>query len=259
MTQTALVTGATAGIGAAFARALAARGHDLVLVARDRMRLEKLATDLRGAYGSTASVLPADLTQDTGCAAVEQRLSDVDNPIGLLVNNAGIGLARAFLKNSLDDELRQLDLNVRAVLRLTHAALPPMVARGNGSVINVSSVAGFGTTAPGSTYGATKSWVTAFSESVQLSVRNSGVRVMALCPGLVRTEFHERAGLDVGDRRGAMWLDADALVATALDDLRRGRTVSVPTVRYKAIAGLLRHLPRPVINAAMIRSTRVRK
>ncbi|WP_163512365.1 SDR family NAD(P)-dependent oxidoreductase [Fodinicola acaciae] len=251
---TALVTGATAGIGAAFAKALAAGGYDLVLVARDRERLEKAATDL----GATHSVLVADLATDDGCALVEQRLSDVDNPVDLLVNNAGIGLRGAFRSNGLEAELRQLDLNVRAVLRLTHAALGPMVERRRGAIVNVSSVAGFATTAPGSTYGATKSWVTAFSESVHLSVRLKGVRVMALCPGYVRTEFHERAGIDVGDRGGPMWLDADRLVATALADLRRGRTVSVPSVQYKAIVGLLRHAPRSLLNAVLTRSSRAR-
>lgn len=248
---TALVTGATAGIGAAFAKALAAKGYDLVLVARDRERLEKTAADLGGNH----TVVVADLATDEGCDAVEQRVAEVD----LLVNNAGIGLRGAFVANELTDELRQLDLNVRAVLRLTHAAIGPMVERKRGAIVNVSSVAGFASTAPGSTYGATKSWVTAFSESVHLAVRHKGVRVMALCPGFVRTEFHERAGIEVGDRTGPMWLDADQIVATALADLRRGRPVSVPSIQYKAIVGLLRHAPRSLLNAALTKSPRARK
>lgn len=251
--RTALITGATAGIGAAFARTLAARRVGLTLVARDADRLESTASQLTASTGVRVDVLPADLTVEDELASVAERLADRDRPIDLLVNNAGIGLKKAFLDNDLADEQRQLALNVGAVMRLTHAVLPAMVARRRGAVINVSSVAGFGVAGPGSTYGAGKAWVTSFSESVHLSARDSGVRVMALCPGFVRTEFHERAGMNVGERTGPFWLDADALVRQALLDLVRGTVVSVPTVQYKAAVGLLRHLPRPVVRALVAR------
>ena len=251
---TALVTGATAGIGAAFARRLAAEHHDLVLVARDAGRLESFADTLRTQVA--VEVLPADLTTAEGCAAVEARLDDADRPVDVLVNNAGIGLSGSFLTNSVDDEQRMLDLNVRAVMRLTHAALRGMVSRGRGDVVNVSSVAGFGPLAAGSTYGATKAWVTNFSESMHAAVRRDGVRVVALCPGFVRTEFHERAGIEVGDRSGPLWLDADRVVRDALSDLRRGRAVSVPSVQYKLVSGVIRHLPHSLLRVATARRGR---
>jgi short-subunit dehydrogenase len=250
----ALVTGATAGIGAAFARRLAAEGHDLVLVARDGARLESVAETLRPQVA--VEVLAADLAAQDGCATVEARLADPDRPVDVLVNNAGIGLSGSFLTNTVDDEQRMLDLNVRAVMRLTHAALQGMVARGRGDVVNVSSVAGFGPLAAGSTYGATKAWVTNFSESMHAAVRGKGVRVVALCPGFVRTEFHERAGIAVGDRTGPLWLDADRVVDAALSDLRRGRAVSVPSVQYKVVSGLIRHLPHGLLRAAVARRGR---
>jgi short-subunit dehydrogenase len=244
----ALITGATAGIGAAFTRRLVAEGYDAVLVARDGQRLAGFAAELSDRSGRTIEILPADLSTDDGCAAVEARLAGND-PVDLLVNNAGIGLNRSFLHSTLADETRLLRLNVHAVLRLTMAALPGMIARNRGAVINVSSVAGFGPVAPGSTYPASKAWVTNFSESVALSVRRHGVRVMALCPGFTRTEFHDRAGINTSKTPGWMWLRAEDVVDAALRDLSRGRFVSVPDWRYKTAVFGIRHVPNGLLRA----------
>jgi short-subunit dehydrogenase len=181
-------------------------------------------------------------------AAVETQVRE--RPVDLLVNNAGIGINRQFVESTVEDEERLLALNVTAVMRLTLAALPGMVERGRGGVINVSSVAGFGVPAPGSTYSASKAWVTNFSESVAESVRSRGVRVTALCPGLTRTEFHARARIDVSRTPGWMWLTADRVVADGLRDLRRGKVVSVPGWKYKAVVFGMRHLPRAVLRRA---------
>jgi uncharacterized protein len=240
---TALVTGATAGLGAAFARRLAASGYHLVLVARDADRLAAVAGELSAAHGVTCVPLPADLGTDDGCELVAARLRDADHPVDLLVNNAGISINGSFLRTDVRDEERLLDLNVRAVLRLTHAALPAMVARGSGEIINVSSVSGFAPVMPGSTYPASKAWVTNFTESVGLAARRRGVRVMALCPGYIRTEFHQRAGIDMSAIPGWLWLSADEVVLDALRDLRRGRLVSVPSWRYKAVVFGMRYAP----------------
>ncbi|WP_018349554.1 SDR family NAD(P)-dependent oxidoreductase [Longispora albida] len=237
---TALVTGATAGIGAEFARQLAAGRYDLVLVARDAARLEAFAADLRGQYTVDVEVLPADLASEQGLTVVADRVAQ---GVDLLVNNAGIGLNTAFTKVDYAEEQRLLRLNVEAVLRLTHAALPVMVERGSGDVINVSSVAGFGVLAPGSTYSASKAWVTNFSQSIALSVRKRGVRVMALCPGFTHTEFHDRAGISKKGQPGWLWLSAVDVVRDGLRDLRRGKLVSIPSVKYKFSVLLLRHLP----------------
>ncbi|MEV4753820.1 SDR family oxidoreductase [Micromonospora sp. NPDC049559] len=236
----ALVTGATAGIGAAFARRLAADGYALVLVARDGERLAGSAAELTGRYGVPADPLPADLSTDDGCAVVSERLRE---PFDLLVNSAGISLNRSFVRSDPEDEARLLRLNVHAVMRLTRAALPSMTARGRGAVINVSSVAGFGALMPGSTYSASKAWVTNFSESVALSVRSQGVRVMALCPGYVRTEFHDRAGIDMSKTPPWLWLQADDVVRDALRDLQKGKLISVPDWKYKLAVFGLRHSP----------------
>jgi uncharacterized protein len=260
---TALITGASSGIGAAYARLLAAEGYDLVLVARDAERLGRLATDLAGQYGGVRSgaggreavTLPVDLATDEGCAAVEARLRAA--PIDLLVNSAGVSLNRSFLKSSVDFEAHLLRLNVHAVMRLTLAALPNMVARGRGDVINVSSLSGFGAVMPGSTYPASKAWVTNFSESIAHSVRRYGVRVLALCPGYTRTEFHERAGINMSKTPEWMWLDADDVAREGLRDLRRGKFVSIPNWKYKLAAFGIRHAPRRLLRAAS-RDTRGR-
>jgi short-subunit dehydrogenase len=241
--RSALITGASAGIGAAFADQLAADGYDVVLVARDQARLERSAKELIDRYGVSAQALPADLTDDQESDAVAARLSDPERPITILVNNAGMSLHTPFVRSTVTDQERLLRLNVQAVMRLTHAALPSMVARGHGAVVNVSSVAGWAVRA-GSTYPATKAWVTSFSESVGRAVRPSGVRVMALCPGYTHTELHQRAGIDMSKLPAWMWLDADRVVRDGLRDLRAGKAVSVPSWRYKINVLGLRHLPR---------------
>lgn len=244
---TALITGGTAGLGAEFARQLAARGDDLVLVARDAARLQERADDLAQRYRVHVEVLPADLSDRAQLAVVEERLRDLGRPVDLLVNNAGFGTNQLFLDGDLDEEQRQLDVLVTAVLRLTHAALPGMVRRGTGGVINVSSVAGF---IAGGTYSAAKSWVTVFSEAVDRQVQGTGVHVTALCPGFTHTEFHQRAGMDVDHLPDWMWLDAPDVVSAALADFRRGKPVSVPGAQYKALSTLARYLPRPMVRRA---------
>ncbi|MEV0719845.1 SDR family NAD(P)-dependent oxidoreductase [Asanoa sp. NPDC050611] len=248
---TALVTGASSGIGAAFARRLAADGYRLVLVARDAERLAAVAATA----GDTAEVLTADLSTEAGLAAVAQRLHD--DQVDLLVNNAGATLNRSFLKTTAEDEAWLLHLNIHAVMRLTHAALPGMTSRGKGAVINVSSASSFAPVMPGSTYPASKAWVTHFSESIGRAVGRSGVRVMALCPGYTRTEFHTRAGIDMSKTPSWMWLRADDVVAHAMRDLARGRLVSVPDWKYKVAVFGMRHAPRGIF-ARVAKDTRGR-
>jgi short-subunit dehydrogenase len=241
---TALVTGPTAGIGRSFAVQLAQRGHDLVLVARDRSRLEELAAELRASYGVQVEVLPADLVDRASLAEVESRLADPDRPVDLLVNNAGFGMKERFLDNPVDAENAMLDVLVTAVLRLSHAALGAMTARGRGGVINVSSVAAF---LPRGTYGAAKAWVNRFSEWAANEYRGRGVTVTALCPGFTKTEFHERMGVRRGT--GFMWLDVDMLVEKALSDFEKGRVYSIPGAHYRAIAGATRLIPTRALQA----------
>jgi short-subunit dehydrogenase len=226
---TALITGASSGIGAAFARRLAENGFDLILLARNAERLNRAVEE----YGGRAIV--ADLSTEDGIAAGEEAAKNAD----LLINNAGFGQQGRFLDVPVQDELTMLRVHCEAVLRLTYAALPGMRERGRGGVINVASVAAFFSRG---TYGASKAWVVSFSEAVAQDV--PGVHVMALCPGFVHTEFHERARLDMSGSPEMFWLDADDVVETALRDFRRGVAVCVPGRRYKALVAGSRLIPR---------------
>ena len=243
----ALVTGASVGIGHAFAEVLAEDGFDLVLVARDAQRLEQVAQELRTRTGVQVSVLAADLATDEGCGVVMERLGDADHPVDLLVNNAGFGLNQGFLDGDLAAEERLLDVLVRATLRLTHAALPGMVERGRGWVVNVSSVAGF---LPAGTYAAAKAWVTTFTEGLSGELSGTGVTATAVCPGFTRTEFHARADMQMGALPDWAWLDARRVARDGVAAARAGRAVTVPSKRYHALVLAAQYTPRPLLRQA---------
>lgn len=236
---TALITGPTSGIGLAFARALAAEGYDLVLVARDQTRLDQVAAELKALHRTQCEVIRADLAERADTLRVEDRLRA--GGVDLLVNNAGFGQRAPFEESDIADEERALDVLVRAVMRLTHAALPAMLGQGRGDIINVSSVAGF---LPRGSYGANKAWVTRLTTWAAVRYRDKGLRVMALCPGFVHTEFHQRMDANMSGIPSFMWLDADQVVREALRDLRRGRALCIPSLRYKVIVALSGLVPR---------------
>lgn len=241
----ALITGSTSGLGASFARQLASQGRDLVLVARSRDRLEMQAESLAAQYGVKVRALVADLATDDGASAVAERLRDHRHPIGLLVNNAGFGLAGDFLDQDLEDERALLRVHVETTMELSHAAGKTMARRRSGQIINVASVAGF---TPTGTYAAAKSWVISFSKALHQELKSQGVVVTALCPGLVRTEFHERSGIRVRGAKKWMWLDPEDVVRRALTDNAAGAAVSVPSRSYQALTTSLRFVPDSVVH-----------
>ncbi|WP_426939128.1 SDR family NAD(P)-dependent oxidoreductase [Pseudarthrobacter sp. S3] len=238
--RTALVTGATAGLGAEFARQLAQEGHHMVLVARDAARLQQIADELERDYSVSAEVLPADLTDDAGVAAVVGRLTDAARPVEVLVNNAGIGLLHSFENNSLEDEKGHLRLHVETPMVLCHAALQGMLERHSGRIINVASVAAF---ANRGSYSAAKAWQVSFSRWANIAYGPRGVHVTALCPGFTHTEFHDRMGMDKSVAPHWMWLRADWVVRDGLADNASGKGVSIPSKRYKLVAAISRLLP----------------
>jgi short-subunit dehydrogenase len=240
---TALVTGATAGIGAAFTRHLAAAGYALVIVARDVERLHECRATLLSFGAPDVEIIAADLVVPEQRASVVARLA---LGVDLLVNNAGIGLGKDFLVADESELLAQLEINVTALMLLTRAALPPMVARGHGGVINVASIAGL-IPGRGTTYAGSKAYVISFSEGLAMSLAGTGVRVQALCPGFVRTEFHRRASIDMSKAPARVYVDIDELVVTSLSDLRSNKIVSVPGRLYSSMAVLTRLLPRSLV------------
>lgn len=240
MTDIALITGATSGIGAEFAVQLAVRGYDLILVARNEVRLRAGCEDLRRRHGVNTDYIVADLLTDSGVGAVVARLENAMDPVTLLINNAGFGLTPSFAESGIEEELAQLKILVTTPMQLSHAALRSMAARRGGRIINVASVAGF---LPRGTYGAAKAWVISFSRWANIAYQPSRISVTAVCPGFVRTEFHQRMGAEISNIPAWMWLAPERVVADALAAASAGKGVSVPSRRYKVLTFGSRYLP----------------
>jgi uncharacterized protein len=250
----AVITGASSGIGAAFARALAARGYDLALVARRQDRLRQLADELHNHFHVNCTLLGADLTREAELLSVVEFTAGAAN-LQLLVNNAGFGTLGRFFEASIESQDAMHRLHVLATMRLTHAALRNLTARGQGAIINVSSVAAF-VPRPGSTsYYATKAWINCFTEGLYLELQSAGsrVRVQALCPGFTMTEFHDVLGTGREFISRAWWMPAEDVVQASLHGLEKGKLFVVPGWRYKLLVSLVRLLPRGVLHFALLR------
>jgi len=237
----AVVTGASSGLGVEFARQLAARGHSVCLVARDRTRLDELAQTIAGQFGVSTEVLAADLHDPTQRALLVERLSDSARPVAWLVNNAGYGIAGDLDESDWESELDHHAIHVTAPLELTKAVLPGMLERGHGRVVLVSSVAGY---LSRGTYSAHKAWGLSLARSLTARYRPDGVVVSAVAPGFTRTEFHQRMTMDVARVPEWMWLSADRVVADALRSAERGKAVSIPSLRYKALVAVAALTPK---------------
>jgi hypothetical protein len=249
MNKVALITGASSGIGEVFARKLSESGYRLILVARRKERLEKLAAEL-----GSAEILVADLAVDSDLRGVEDRIAR-ETELEFLVNNAGFGVQGAFHQASLESQDRMHRLHILAIERLTHAALKGMVERRKGNIINVSSVAGFLTTPYNVSYCATKAWINSFTEGLYLELQaiHSPVRIQALCPGFTYSEFHDVAGMDRNLIPRFLWLSAPDVVDTSLRSLERNKLFVVPGWKYRVFTALLSCMPRPLRHAMALR------
>ena len=242
MSKWALVTGATVGIGESFTRVLAHEGFSIVLVARDLERMKERAASLESRYKVQTAIVQADLATDAGCAKVEKYI--IENQIEVLINNAGFGINKAFSVSDLDSEQQLLDVLVRTPMRLMHTVLPQMKERNTGSIINVSSVAGW---IAAGTYSAAKSYLTVLSESIHTEMSGTGVKISALCPGFTRTEFHERGRMRMNGLPEFMWLSADRVVNQAWKENQSGKVLSVPGWQYLILSTVSRFGPRPLV------------
>jgi short-subunit dehydrogenase len=240
----ALITGATAGIGAQYARLLAKEGFDLILVARNKNRLASTAKSLNKEFGVKVEVLPADLTKPVQLEKVRKRLSDSKKPIEVLINNAGFGINKSFLVSDLSDEQGLLDVLVTAPMRLTHAVLPIMKERNSGTIVNVSSVASW---IAGGSYSAAKSYLTVLTESLHTELRPTKIKISALCPGFTRTEFHERGRMKMNGLPNFMWLSAEKVVRKSWRDVNAGKVISIPGWQYLILSSISRFGPRPMV------------
>ncbi len=251
--RVALVTGASAGIGAAFARALAAQGHDLVLTARRTDRLEALAGDLTSLYGVRVLTIPADLGTRHAAQGVYDAAAAADMAPDILINNAGYGIPGTFADVPWTDHGAFIDVMVTAVCEMTHAALPHMVSQGFGRIVNVASVAGLLPGSRGHTlYGASKAFLIRFSEALSLEQEDQGIRVQALCPGFTYSEFHDVIGAraEVSTYPSYMWMTAEDLVAQSLRTLETGGPVVFVPGRFNTlITTLAKMLPHGALMA----------
>lgn len=257
----AIVTGASSGIGATFAQRLAPT-HDLLLIARREDRLETLGQELRARHGATVSILTADLTDADRLRVVAERIA-AEPALDLVINNAGIGIRGLFWKSDLEEQQRLHRLHVLATLTLSHAALRNLVPRDTGGIINVASVAGFVRRRGSVSYGASKAWITAFTEGLYVELKSSGskVRVQALCPGFTLSEFHDTMHVDRARLAGtSMWLKAGFVVDQSIRGLADDRFLVVPGWRYKVIVSCFSKLPTPLrlaLENTIARRTRI--
>jgi short-subunit dehydrogenase len=254
MSGMALVTGASSGIGEVFARKLSGMGYRLLLVARRKERLERLAAELQN-----ADVLAADLTLDSDLRRIEDRAAS-EPELEFLVNNAGFGVHGAFHETPVEPLDRMHRLHVIAIERLTHAALPRMIERRKGNIINVSSVAGFLATPFNVTYCATKAWINSFTEGlyIELKAIHSPVRIQALCPGFTYSEFHDRAGMDRSVIPRSLWMSAEDVVDVSLRRLKRNELFVVPGWRYRLFVRLYPWIPRALSHRLTIKFGKLR-
>jgi hypothetical protein len=250
----AVVTGASSGLGAVFARKLAARGYDLALVARRQERLLQMADELGSQYHVNCSLLAADLTRDADLLRVEEFLAGAAN-LHLLVNNAGFGTLGRFFEAPVATQDAMHRLHILAIMRLTHAALGNLTARNRGAVINVSSVAAFAPRPGTTSYYATKAWINCFTEGLDLELKSAGsrVRVQALCPGFTLTEFHDVLGIDRSFISKGWWMPAEDVVEASLEGLEKGKLFVVPGFRYQLLVALMRMVPRGVLHFALLK------
>jgi uncharacterized protein len=253
----ALVTGGSSGIGATFAHKLAARGYDLVLVARHPERLVATAQAIESNRGARVELLEADLASDAGIGKVEQRIATAPN-LDFLVNNAGFGTLGYFFSAPIGSQDQMHRLHVLATMRLTHAALQGMVARRRGSIVNVSSVSGFGQNPGSVSYSATKTWMNSFTEGIYMELKAAGspVRIQALCPGFTITNFHDVAGVDRKTIPAWMWMSAEEVVEASLAGLERDRVFVIPGWRYRTLVFLMRAMPRRITHSLSIKYAR---
>ena len=241
---TALVTGATSGIGESFTRLLATKGYDLVLVARDKKRLQERAKSLESKFKIKVEVLQADLSVATQLAKVEKRLANPDSPIDVLINNAGFGIKDSFLKSEIADEILLFDVLAKAPMQLAHAVLPQMLSRNSGTIINVSSIASF---IAGGTYSAAKAYLTVHTESLHSELSKTNIKISALCPGFTHTEFHQRGKMKMSGLPNFMWLESDRVVADSWKAAMAGKAICIPGWQYRILSTIARFGPRPLV------------
>lgn len=242
----ALITGASSGIGAAFARRLAREGYDLIITGRGEGRLKALADELSRAHGVAVEIIVADLADPKGVEALVERIRAAPD-LGVLINNAGFGSSKPFHEDDLKGQEAMVKVHILATMALTYAAIPNMIKRGSGAIINVSSLAGYAPLPGTATYSGTKAFLSAFSEALSLELARTGVKVQALCPGFTKTEFHSRLGIDTSRMRSRgliRWMAPEEVVEASLNCLAKGRVICIPGGGNRAIFHLLRLIPR---------------